>query len=222
MQGAMAGNRNTVPDKRRGAPGGRAGGRDRRPRGPRKATPKYLRNSALYYLERYASSSAHLRRLLLAKVARSARAYDTDPAMDAEKGATAVEALIAELLGAGVLDDARYAAERARILHRRGASARAIRAGLLAKGIEADDIDRALAALREEAAEPELAAALAYARRRRLGPYRGPDAREGRREKDWREKDLAALGRKGFGYDMARRVIDTDDLAELEDEAGVR
>lgn len=202
MQGTMPRDRNRAPNQRRG---------------PRKATPKYLRNSALYYLERYASSSAHLRRLLLAKVARSARAYDSDPEMEAGKGAAAVEALIVELIGTGLLDDARYAGERARILHRRGASARGIRAGLRAKGIEADDIERALAGLDEEAAEPELAAALAYARKRRLGPYGNPGARE-----DRREKDLAALGRKGFGYDMARRVIETDDLAELEDEAGVR
>ncbi len=202
MQGAMAWDKDSARNKRRE---------------PRKATPKYLRNAALYYLQRYASSSAHLRRLLLAKVARSARAYDSDPELDAGIGAAAVEALIAELLGAGLLDDARYAVERARILHRRGASTRAIQAGLRAKGIEADDIERALAGLGEEAAEPELAAALAYARKRRLGPYGNPDARA-----DRREKDLAALGRKGFGYDMARRVIDTGDLAELESEAGVR
>ena len=218
MQGAMAGDRDRTPDSRKGAPGGAP---DRRRRGPRKATSKYLRNAALHYLERYASSSGHLRRLLLAKVARSARAHGGDPERDPERdagaGAATVEALIAELLGAGLLDDARYAGARARVLHRRGASARAIRAGLRAKEIESDDIDRALAGLREEAAEPELAAALTYARRRRLGPYRGPGARE-----DRREKDLAALGRKGFGYDLTRRVIDTDDLAELEDEAGVR
>ncbi len=198
MQGAMAEDRDNAQNKRRG---------------PRKATPKYLRNSALYYLERYASSSGHLRRLLQVKVMRSARAHDTDPA----EGAAAIEALIADLLGMGLLDDARYAQERARILHRRGASMRAIRAGLRAKEIEADDIERALAALREEAAEPELAAALSYARRRRLGPYRDPAARE-----DYREKDLAALGRRGFGYDLARRVIETGDLPELEDESGVR
>lgn len=210
MQGAMGfGGKSTA----RGKAGAKSGGPDRRPRGPREATPKYLRNSALYYLQRYASSSAHLRRLLLAKVARSARAHDTDP----EDGAEAVEALIAELFGAGLLDDARYATERARILHRRGASARAVRAGLVNKGIEADDIERALADLREEAAEPELAAALAYARRRRLGPYREAGARAERRE-----KDLAALGRRGFSYDLARRVIETNDLAELEDEAGAR
>jgi regulatory protein len=209
-------------------PGGKHAARDgagktaegpaRRRRGPRETTPKYLRNSALYYLERYASSSAHLRRRLLAKVALSARAHGTDT----QEGAAAVEALIAELLGAGLLDDTRYAMERARILHRRGASARAIHAGLLGKGVEADDIERALAGLREEAAEPELAAALAYARRRRLGPYRGPEARAGLHDKNLRAKDLAALGRRGFGYDLARRVIDAVDLAELEDEAGVR
>ena len=194
------------------------GGPEPRRRGPRAVTPKYLRGSALHYLQRYASSSDHLRRLLLAKVTRSARAHGTD----AGEGAAAVEALIAELLGAGLLDDARYATERARILHRRGASARAIRAGLMAKGIAAGDIDRALVDLREEAAEPELAAALAYARRRRLGPYRKDGARAGPDDRDRRDKDLAALGRRGFGYGLARRVIETEDLAELEEEAGVR
>src|SRR3546814_7265925 len=47
--------------------------------------------------------------------------------------------------------------------------------------------------LDELAAEPELAAAIAYARRRRLGPFRTPDARA-----DRRDKDLAALARAGF------------------------
>ena len=184
----------------------------RRGRGPRLATAKYLRNSALHYLDRYATSSAHLRRLLMAKVMRSARAHGSDP----QAGAAAVEALIAELLGAGVLDDARYAEDRALILFRRGASARAIRGALLAKGVASELIEPALERLGGEAAEPELAAALAYARRRRLGPYRSPQARAA-----MREKDLAALGRRGFGYDLARRVIETRDVSELEQEAGL-
>jgi regulatory protein len=192
---------------RKAAPGRRGRGR-----GPREATAKYLRNSALHYLDRYASSSAHLRRLLLAKVARSARAHGTDP----QAGAAAVEALIAEFLGAGVLDDARYAEDRALILFRRGASARAIRGALLAKGVASELIEPALERLGAEAAEPELAAALAYARRRRLGPYRSPQARAA-----MREKDLAALGRRGFGYGLARRVIETRDVSELEQEAGL-
>ena len=47
---------------------------------PRQATAAYLENAALHYLERFASSSANLRRVLMRKVARSARAHGTDPA----------------------------------------------------------------------------------------------------------------------------------------------
>ncbi|MFQ5773994.1 MAG: RecX family transcriptional regulator [Kiloniellaceae bacterium] len=187
--------------------------RQRRPRrGPRKATPEYLRKAALHYLERYAGSAAHLRRLLLFKVARSAQAHGTDSAA----GAAEVEALIAEFLRNGLLDDARYAEARARALHRRGASARAIRAALAVKGISRALTARALERLREEEAEPELAAALAYARRRRLGPYRSRATRA-----DMRARDLATLGRQGFGYELARRVIDAGDPEELEREAGL-
>lgn len=179
--------------------------------GPRKATAAYLRNSALHYLDRYAASAAHLRRLLSLKVARSARGHGTDPAA----GQSTVDGLIAEFLDSGLLDDVRYARERTRGLHRRGASARAIRGRLAARGVDKAVIDDALARLRDEAAEPELAAALTFARKRRLGPYRpaGGRAQE-------RERDLARLGRQGFGYGTARRVIDAEDLAELEGEAG--
>ncbi len=200
-------------------PKGRAG-KPRRRRGPRKATPGHLRNAALYHLDRYPASAAHLRRLLMARVERSARLHGTGR----DEGAAAVDALITEFLDAGLLDDARYAAGQARALFRRGASARRIRSALAMKGVERELIDQALDGLREEAAEPELAAALGYARRRRLGPYRGdPGSAEARAARAaMREKDLAALGRQGFGYGLARRVIETDDLSELEAEAGVR
>jgi regulatory protein len=54
----------------------------------------------------------------------------------------------------------------------------------------------------------------AYARRRRLGPYRPAEARAERRT-----KDLAALARTGFGYSVALRVIDAEEAEELEREA---
>ena len=136
-------------------------------RDPKKATPAYLEKSALHYLDRYSASSAHLRHLLMAKVNRAARFHGSDPA----EGAAAIDALIARLIAKGLLDDARYAQARARSFWRRGASVQGIRAKLAAKGVPAALIDGALEALREEAAHPELAAALAYARRRRYGPY---------------------------------------------------
>lgn len=186
--------------------------RDRRRQGrqPRKATPNYLRNSALHYLERYATSSAHLRRLLLVKVARSAAAHGTD----AEAGAAAVETLIGRLIAQGLLDDAAFARTKARSLHRRGGSARAIRGRLSQLGLGPDLIEAAFAALAEDVGDAEFAAAVGYARRRRLGPYRSdPADREERRE-----HDLAALGRRGFSYELARRIVEAESPEALEDD----
>jgi regulatory protein len=179
----------------------------RKRKAPRKATPKSLENAALYHLERFSSSAANLRRVLMRRVERSARAHDTDR----DEGAAAVDDIVRRFVAAGILNDAAYAAARAGTLHRRGASARKIRGSLMQKGVAGDDIETALAALRDEAEDPEFAAAVRLARRRRLGPYRPEPDREARRE-----KDLAALARAGFGYDIARKVIEAGDIAALE------
>jgi regulatory protein len=181
--------------------------------GPRKATPAYLEKAALHYLERYASSEANLRQVLLRKVERSARAHGTDR----EAGSEAVEALLARLRDAGYLDDAAYARGRAVGLHRAGHSVRAIQARLRQKGVDPDTAAQALEQLEDEAEAPELAAALRYARKRRLGPYRAEAERDVKAE-----RDLAALARKGFSLDLARRVVLCEDLADLEREAGAQ
>ncbi|WP_119166800.1 regulatory protein RecX [Algihabitans albus] len=183
---------------------------NRERRAPKKATAAYLERAALFYLERYAASADSLRRVLMRKVHRSTEAHGSDPA----EGAAAVEALIARFLNAGLLDDGLYARGQAVSLGRRGNSERAIRLKLRQRGVAEPDIAQALTARREESDDPELAAALAYARRRRLGPYRtDPTART-----EARMKDLAALARRGFTPALCKRVIDTDDLEELWDE----
>ena len=186
-----------------------------RKKGPRKVTPTYLENAALYYLERFATSSANLRRVLMGKVTRSAYVHGTDP----DEGAAMVDALIARYQGAGLLDDAAYARMRTTSLHRAGQSLRSIRGKLMQKGVAAGLIDDALAALEADEDTPDLdrAAAIRLARKRRLGPWRAPDKREAKGEK-WREKDMAALARAGFSYDIARAVIDAEDPDELDED----
>jgi regulatory protein len=181
-----------------------------RRRQPAVATPENLERAAYAYLARYAAPAAHLRRILLARVARSARFHGTDP----QAGTATVEALVARLADLGLLDDTAYAQAMARRLARRGAALAGIHARLRAKGVGAEDAAAALGALKEEAADPDLAAGLAFARRRRLGPFRPAAERLARRL-----KDLAALARQGFDAELARRVIDADDLDELEEEA---
>ena len=182
----------------------------RKRRGPRKATASHLRNAALQYLERFATSSANLRRVLMRKVERSARHHGTD----AEQGTGEVDALIARFEAAGLLDDAAYAAAQVDSLRRRGASARAAWARLLAKGLTAEIAEAALADHGAGSPDAEWAAAVVLARRRRLGPYRVAGDRE-----EMREKDLAALARAGFSYDIARRMVAAGTVEEVEAEA---
>ena len=183
----------------------------RKRRQPRKVTQESLRNAALHYLERYASSADNLRRVLMRRVRRSALVHDTDP----EEGARLIDELVTRFEAAGLLDDRAYAAARVTSLRRRGASSRAIAMGLRQKGVAAPDIAAALAEHEAEVENEDLEfiAACRLAQRRRLGPFRPPD-----KVGDFRQRDLAALARAGFAYDIARRVIDHDtaaDLAEL-------
>lgn len=183
---------------------------------PRKATADYLENAALHYLQRFASSAASLRRVLLRKVQLSAAEHGTDP----EEGARMVDALVARYQAAGLLDDAAYAAGRARSLHRQGGSTRMIRAKLAAKGVGAAEVAAAVEDLAEDAGgNPDLAACVALARRRGFGPFRRP-ALSARPvdPAERRMKELAALARAGFSFDVAARVVDAEDGAALEDE----
>jgi regulatory protein len=174
---------------------------------PKRVTPQYLENAALHYLERFASSTANLRRVLMRKVDLSAKAHGTDR----EEGARWVDELLARYVRSGLLNDETYARMRTESLHRRGASTRLIAQKLAGKGIGRDEADKALDSLREDVGpDLDLTAALALAKRRRLGPYRRPEQREAHRE-----KDMAALGRAGFGYEIARRVVDAEDPDEV-------
>lgn len=178
------------------------------PKKPRKATPQYLERAALWYLERYAATTASLQRVMERKVDRSAKEHGTDP----EEGRAVICDLIERYQRVGLLDDRQFAESRARNLHARGTSTRMIRGKLAQKGLTSDLIDAALESLIDEVGDPNRAAAVSYARRRRIGPYRDPTKRE-----DLRERDLAALARAGFGYDIARWIVEAADVAEIED-----
>jgi regulatory protein len=169
---------------------------------PRKVSPAYLQRAAMSYLERYASSAENLRRVLRRKVDKRCRLRGEDPAEFHEL----IDEVVAKSLRIGLIDDTRYAEARVATLRRRGGSARAIQAKLSAKGV-----DRATIATALEGQEgDEEQAARAFARRRRLGPFR-PGERA-----PYRDKDLAAMARAGFRFDVARAIIDAE-ADEIED-----
>ena len=173
---------------------------------PRKVTLKSLENAALFYLQRYATSSENLRRVLMRRVDRSARAHGTDR----EEGIGFVDQILKRYCSAKLLDDDAYAAARAASMRQRGASGRAIRSNLRAKGVKNETIDLVLDEQLKGSPATEIKAAFTYCRRRRLGPWRTV----GREER--REKDIASLARQGYSVDIALRVIDAVSIEELE------
>jgi regulatory protein len=167
--------------------------------------PALLEEWALAYLGRYASSAANLRRVLLRRVRRR---FPADH--EAVRAASPlIDGLVARYCGAGLLDDAAYAAGRARRRLAQGHSPRRIAAGLAAAGIGAAETAAALAGLQEAASDPELAAACAFARRRRLGPYRRRPAIHGEQA-----RELAAFARAGFTRRAAETVLACADVEE--------
>jgi regulatory protein len=172
---------------------------------PRPVSIAWLQRAALHYLESFASSSENLRRVLRGKLERRCRARgeEAGPFMEL------VDEVVEKAVSGGYVDDARYAQAKVATLRRRGGSRRGISAKLQMKGLDREAVGAALDAFDEQASEDETTgedaesiAAAAYARRRRLGPFRAKE-REARRD-----RDVAAMMRAGFGYDVARSVVD--------------
>jgi regulatory protein len=177
----------------------------------RPITARYLQNAATFYLERYPSTAEGLRRVLNRRV-RKAEMAEAPVIADVKQ---TIDAIVAKFVAAGVIDDRAFAQTKARALHRRGSSTRLTRQKLSLAGVDADTLDEAMAGLDQELdtdpRQREWQAAVALARRRRLGPFR-QEAR-----KEHRDRDLAAMARGGFEYRLARKVIDATDSDALDE-----
>ena len=156
-----------------------------------------LYETALNHMARYAATETGLARVLVRRIDRWGRLQgeETEPEEIAEAMCQAkaeIPGVLSRLRELGVVNDSAFAASRAKRLTREGKSRRATMAHLAAKGIKTP-------ALPEDPAR-ELAAACAYLRRRRAGPF-GPAPAD---------KILAAMARGGFTQDIARRALGLD------------
>ena len=142
---------------------------------------------ALRYVERFATSRGKLTAYLNRKLRERGMTGVVDGA--------AIAGRMAEL---GYVDDRAFAEARAGAMTRRGLGARRVTQDLRHAAIDPD----AIAAIVQEV--PAVAAALAYARRRRIGPFASvtPDRAE-------RDRQIAALVRAGHDYRLARAITHT-------------
>jgi regulatory protein len=161
--------------------------RPQRPRPP--LEPSDLERFALRYVERYATTRGKLTDYLKRKIRERgwAGAGSPDPAALAER--------MAEL---GYIDDRAFAEARAGAMGRRGLGARRVNQALRHAGIDGEDAEAVAPVIQADAG----ASAVAFARRRRIGPFSREAA-----DRPLREKQIAAMIRAGHTLDLARKIV---------------
>lgn len=167
---------------------------------PKKISRQRLKNIALYYLKRFETSTANLRSVLKRRIDDYAY-YDKE--FDRAEAYGWMDDLLEEFVRLKYVDDARFAEMRIRSYLSAGKSPRYILGKLKEKGIDEHLADSLLA---EQEYDP-FESAVRLARKKKIGPYSvSPELRH-----DRRSKDLAILVRAGFDYDIAVRVLETEE-----------
>ncbi|MCL6699761.1 RecX family transcriptional regulator [Sphingomonas sp. NSE70-1] len=153
-------------------------------------TPGKLEEMALNYVGRFATS----RSKLLVYLHRKLRERGWDGAHE-----PGVEELADRMVSLGYIDDRAYALSKARSLTGRGYGERRVRQALTIAGID----EEKGADARQLAEEGAVAAALKFASRRSIGPFRAikPTPQE-------REKAIAAMVRAGHRFALAKAITD--------------
>jgi regulatory protein len=173
------------------------GGSARSPRKPAPPLdPATLTAIAVRYVERFQTSRARLLRLLQQKLRQ--RGWDDGlPPPD-------LAAIADRMVELGYVNDTAFAEARTRGLTRRGMGAGRVRSSLAAYGIDHDVSSAALEG------HDALAAAIDFARRKRLGPF-GPPAADPK----IRNRQMGAMARAGHPQALARAILNARTEEEL-------
>lgn len=192
---------------------GRNHGQSRRKPAPRPLDGARMEELALAYVARFATSAGKLEAYLRRKLRERGWAGENEG-----EGEAKLAAILARFADLGYLDDEAYARMKAGSLLRRGLGGRRIAEALGQAGI--DEQTRAEVMPDDPAARE---AALAYARRRGLGPFaRGARlddsaAEDPAKRRARREKEIAAMLRAGHAMGAARALLAAPDVQAAQD-----
>lgn len=162
--------------------------------------PETLKELALTYVGRFATSRAKLASYLGRKVRE--RGWDRDAPPD-------LDLVVERLAELGYVDDAAFALSKSRSLTARGYGVRRVSQSLHAAGIGEEDGQEARALAETDAVE----AALRFARKRRIGPFAAAPF-----DRDARQRALAAMVRAGHSFALANAILAIDPGGEVDTE----
>ncbi len=171
-------------------------------RPPKKITESYLYNSSLYYLQRFASSSGHLRNIMNKKISKSCQ-YHTE--QDFSECTKILEKVIEKLKEQNFLNDELYTEAMVNSYRNKGLSSKMITQKLKLKSIPNELIQSKIRKINNQIEEisnnqsAELISALRLSKKKKIGAFSS-----GLKPK---EKELAMLARNGFNYEIAQKSL---------------
>ncbi len=169
-------------------------------------TEARLMNKAVHYLGRYSTSEKRLREVLSRFATR--KLVDTETT----EVVSAMTRVVEKCQRLGYLDDVAFAVSQARSQRQQGKSTMAIRQRLRQHALDDVAITMALQTADTDHQDAELAAAIQFARRRRLGPFF-----RGVADERMRHRHMGSLARAGFSIEVCRAILDTNDINDLEE-----
>lgn len=181
-----------------------------KPKVPRKISERYLHNAGLAYLQRFATSSAHFKTVIMRKIDKSCRHHTEQ---DRDSCEEMLDRLIIKFQDLELLNDEAYVRGTVTSSRRRGLSAMKIKQKLMMKGVKTDDIEAAITKHDEleyeTDKEGDTLAAVTFIRKKRFGAF------DLEQKKDF-DKCLASMARSGFQYSTANKILrmSMEDLEE--------
>jgi len=165
----------------------------------KKITLKRLENISFHYLNRFGGTEKSLRDILSKRIKKSMQHHTQQNPNQIKEW---VDEVVKKCKAYNYINDLNFAKTKAKSLHNKGNSLKMIMLKLIQKGICEEDIKTALDEL---GTNSELSSAVYYAKKRKLGIYNFNF--DGNIDK----KDLAKMARRGFSYDICKKVLTESD-----------
>ena len=194
---------------------------------PRRPTKRRIANQALAHVQKHATTEANLHDVLARRAKRAAAFHE---GVDMAEVEVWIQEAVAGLVALGYIKDEAFSDARAARLSRGGKGERVIRQHLKQKGVPEALAEESMRRVEEHAEAPafgigaedalsadaETCRCAAAARKRRIGPFRTSEPKDGDERKESR-REMAALGRQGFSYGTIQAVLSMlkEDLEEL-------
>ena len=160
-------------------------------------SPRRLRNKALHYLGRYASTEYRLKQVLVKFIKKKWPKIPINDSLDH------IQETVNWCKECKFLNDAEYAFMKVKSGRAKGYSTKQIKKRLALAGLSTELVESAFNEA-ENTVEAEFQAALTLAKKKRIGPYATSPISDPKE----RMRQMARLARAGYSYKICKNVFD--------------